>query len=284
MDWVKLTTDYYTDVAIAAGIDDAGEVMFTRGAALAGKIEQSGFIPEAMLMTLTRKPSVAAAKKVAAQLIAQDLWEKVPGGYLVVNFARIQAELEKIVAAKQRDRVRKRAERAASKDSSGDMSTDSPRPRPEDRLLDQDLELDAAAAAAREATKPATAGPAADLPAAVEILRSALDARNLTARWDRVTADDAAEIAALVELHGDGPLVKAAMTAHQPDKPLVFASGWLPGWRALRAPGQRLAVVADDCTEPGHTGTVRHCNQCHSEAIGGTLAPNKSQLSKRGRP
>ena len=268
MDWVKLTTDYYTDVAIAAGLDDAGEVMFTRGAALAGKIEQSGFIPEAMLMTLTRKPSVAAAKKVAAQLIAQDLWEKVPGGYLVVNFARIQAELEKIVAAKQRDKIRKRAERAASKDSSGDMSEDSPRPRPEDRLLDQDLELDAAAAAAREAPKPATAPPAADLPAAVEILRSALEARHLVARWDRLTTADAAEVETLIGVHGDTALVRSAMAAYQPDKPLVFASGWLPGWRALR-PAGHLAAVADDCTEPGHTGTVRHCNQCHSERLAG---------------
>ena len=40
MEWVKLTTDYFRDLAIALG-DDALEVMFTRGLALAGEIEQA---------------------------------------------------------------------------------------------------------------------------------------------------------------------------------------------------------------------------------------------------
>ena len=72
MEWVKLTTDYFRDLAIALG-DDAQEVMFTRGLALAGEIEQSGFIPDAMLPGLTRRP--ALAKKTAQKLVKADLWE-----------------------------------------------------------------------------------------------------------------------------------------------------------------------------------------------------------------
>lgn len=256
MDWVKLTTDYYDDLAIAAG-SDAEEVMFTRGCALAGKLEEHGFIPDFMLARLTRRPHLA--KRTAAGLVRSGLWARVKGGYQIENWEKIQAELEKLVAKKKRDRERKRADRAASRAMSGDASTDSPAPRPGDRLLiqEEELEVDAAAAAGD--------GRALTLPASVEILRAALEAHKLTVRWDLLTPDQLIEINDLIALHGDGPLVKSALSQYQPDRPPGTAQAWLGGWRQIRQPGDLAVVQADPCPEPGHSGTTRRCNQCAAD-------------------
>lgn len=261
MDWVKLTTDYYRDLAVVTGTD-AAEVMWTRGLALAGEIEQSGFLPDALLATLTRRP--AQAKRIAGELVRAGLWDRVKGGYQIVNFARINEELERIVERKRRDRDRKRKERAASHESSDpasvDVSADSPAPRPKDRLSGESKSK-RTTAAAREGD----AGKTLDLPPAVEILRAALEARKLVVRWDRLTSEQHTEIEQLIETHGDAALVASAMRDFQTDKPAVFAQAWLPSWRHLRRPGD-LAVVPDEpCTEPGHSGTTRHCVQCASE-------------------
>lgn len=259
MDWVKLTTDYYRDIAIAVGTD-AAEVMFTRGCALAGEIEQHGFLPEAMIPALTRKP--AQAKRIAGELVKADLWEKVRGGYQIVNWATIQAELEKLVERKKRDRERKRAERAASRrpsdEASTDASTDSPAPCPEDRLLIKSKSKKTTAAAGAR-------GASSDLPPAVAILRSKLDARKLTVRWNNLTSDEIDEIEGLIEVHGDAALVHSALQSFRTDSPPVLARAWLGQWRDLRAPGDLAAVTDDPCDQPGHSGTTRHCVQCASE-------------------
>ncbi len=269
MEWVKLTTDYYDDFAIVS-VDDAAEVMFTRGIALAGKLEQHGFIPEAMLLRLTRKTTMIQAKKVAGILVKSGLWERVRNGYQIVNFEAINSELEKLVAKKKRDRERKAAERAASRAASEDMSTDessdSPAPCPEDSLLDHKSKSQKKnAAAATRVARGDERPPSDDLPPAVAILRSALDARKLSVRWDRLTADELDEIEHLIDTHGDSALVKSALAAYQPNQPPVYAKAWLGGWRALRAPGQ-LELV-ENCTEPGHSGTEKHCTQCASERL-----------------
>lgn len=103
------------------------------------------------------------------------------------------------------------------------------------------------------------------LPPAVEILRAQLDARKLTVRWDKLDASALAEIEALIDLHGDGPLVRAAVQSYRPDSPPAFAQAWLASWRALPAPGHLLRVADPACTEPGHTGTTRYCVQCAAE-------------------
>jgi hypothetical protein len=256
VDWVKSMTDYYNDFAVATG-SDAMEVMFKRGNALAGKLEEHGFIPDAMLPQLTRKP--VQAKKIAGDLVKAGLWEKVRGGYQIVNFAKVNDELERLVAKKKRDRDRKRAERSASRAVSEDASGDSPAPRPVDRLLiqEEELEVDAAAAAG--------GGRTATLPAAVEILRAALEAHKLVVRWDLLTVDHVSTIETLIEAHGDGPLVKSALSQYQPDRPPATAQAWIGGWQQLRKPGDLAVVQAAPCPEPGHSGTTRRCNQCASE-------------------
>lgn len=256
MEWVKSKVGYYRHLAIATG-SDALEVMFKRGDALAGELGTDGFIPDAMLPQLCRRPN--QAKKLAEKLVESGLWDRVRGGYLIVDFASINSELVRLSQRKQRDRERKRAERAASSDASAepssDMSTDSPQPRPEDSLLDHQSkrktpDKDAAAAA---------------LPPAVQILRAQLDARKLVVRWDTLTPDELADIERLAALHGDTTLIRSALASFQPAKPPATAKAWLGQWRDLRAPGDLALVAADPCPEPGHSGTTKHCAQCASE-------------------
>lgn len=123
---------------------------------------------------------------------------------------------------------------------------------------DVEGELKAAAAAGSRASL--------ELPPAAEILKGKLDAAKLTVRWDKATDADLAEIVALVEMHGDGPLVKSAMAQFRPDSPARFVGAWLGAWRSLPPPGS-LRVVAAPCEKPGHSGTVSHCTACASEAI-----------------
>lgn len=261
MDWVKLTTNYYRDLAIATG-DDAQEVMFTRGMALAGETESSGFIPEALLHTLTRKPQ--HARRTAAALVRAHLWEKVAGGWQIENFQSIQAELEKLVEKKKRDRERKRSERAQSRATSVDTSSDSPAPRPGDRLLDHQSESKTAAAAAGDAAA------AADLDPVLAVLRSKLQAhtplRGL--RFDTLTVDQAAQLVALVELHGDAPLVRVAIDTCRNPAP-THASAFLGTWAALPAPGQRLRAVKPSlCTTHQTERTPSGvCSSCASDQI-----------------
>lgn len=261
MDWVKLTTDYYRDLAVATGTD-ATEVMWTRGLALAGELEQSGFIPDALLPSLSRRP--AQARRTANALVRADLWDRVEGGYQIVNFTRINEELERLVERKRRDRDRKRASRASQRTVSAGPSADTSTDGHEESLYESESKTEDAVAAA--AKTPHRGRATADLPPPLEILRAALEAHRLTVRWDRLTREQIAEVEHLIDTHGDTALVQAAVRAFQPNKPAAFAQAWLPAWRELRRPGDLAAVPEPDpCPLAGHTGTTRHCVQCASE-------------------
>lgn len=107
----------------------------------------------------------------------------------------------------------------------------------------------------------------APLPPPLAILRSKLNARRLTVRWDKLTGDQRAQIEALIGLHGDEPLVKAALNSYRPNNPPVFAQAWIETWAALPAPGEHLRLAPEPpCPERGHNGTTRHCIECASEA------------------
>lgn len=257
MEWVKSLTGYYRLLEIATG-SDAMEVMFKRADALAGELGSDGFIPDAMLSQLTRKP--AQAKKIAGQLVDTGLWVRVNGGYLIVDWASINAELKRLHDRKRRDRDRKRADRAASRDLSTDVSADSPADGPTDSLYESERKT-------KKETAAAAAVPAQPLPPALEILKTKLDARKMTARWDRLTAEHVATIERLVEIHGDGPLVHSALMTHRPDSPAAFAQAWIGAWSSLPEPGAGLRLVDEPkCSEPGHSGTTRHCIQCAADA------------------
>jgi hypothetical protein len=104
-----------------------------------------------------------------------------------------------------------------------------------------------AAAASFSEPPPPQFVPTDKLPGELAVLRSKLEARKLYVRWDQLTADRVQAIVDLISLHGDAPLVTAAVKEFRADNPLVFAQGWINGWQALPAPGDRLRLVTEHC-------------------------------------
>lgn len=84
MDWVKLSTRYYLDPAMASLPDADAEVMFTRGLAYAGAEETSGFIPSGIVPTLCRRRRYEAT---ADALVKAGKWKRVRGGYRIVGWS-----------------------------------------------------------------------------------------------------------------------------------------------------------------------------------------------------
>lgn len=257
MDWVKLATGYFRDLAIAT-VDDACEVMFTRGLAYSGEAETSGFIPAALLPALTRRP--AAAARTAAKLVQAGLWERAQKGgvkgYDIVNWHEHQADLERYIARKRRDAERKRAERASrtSADTSTDTSQDSPHVSMSGEV-EEELEEETAAAAAvpgRGGRGSATAGTDDGLPTAVAILASKMRAFTplQTLRFDSLTAAQTEQILDLIDVHGDDRLLELAKTNLRTPPPVSVAA-FLKSWAAAPVPGQRLAIVEARCHHCG---------------------------------
>lgn len=119
MDWVKLSSRYYLDVAIASLPDADTEVMFTRGLAYAGDQETHGFIPAGMLPALCRRRRYEAC---ADALVAASLWLPSRGGYQIARWEEWQLELEAIARRRSADRERKRQERARQKEEEQQVS------------------------------------------------------------------------------------------------------------------------------------------------------------------
>lgn len=243
MDWVKSLVGYYRLIEIATG-SDAMEVMFKRADALAGELRSGGFIPDAMLPQLCRKP--AQAKKTAQQLVDTGLWVRVDGGFVIVDWATINAELVKLQDRKRRDRERKRASRATSHDVSEDASADSPADGHGESLYESERKSKkkTAAAAAVGAAAAAHVDNQPHLPPVLEIFRGKLQAHTAlrALRFDTLDADQIARLVALVALHGDDRLVTVARDTCRTPAP-TYVTAFLGTWDALPHPGQRLAVV-----------------------------------------
>lgn len=250
MDFVKLRTRYYADVALMRAGEPA-EVLFTRGLAYAGEQETDGFIPTEALPRLT--PTRGRARVNA--LIREGLWEPVLGGWLICGWVKHQITADQL--EQKRAAGRERVAKHRAKKPPGNAVTNSERCSTEVRGKREED----AAAAASGATPP--------LPPSLEILKTRLDAAKLVVRWDRLAAnpEQVAAVEQLIELHGDGPLVKSALMTHRPDSPAAFAQAWLGAWSSLPAPGAGLRVVTSPCTESGHSGTTTHCVQCASERL-----------------
>lgn len=237
--WVKLPTDYQRrlDIALAAqtaATRVAAELLWARAWAWCGEAESAGFVPRSTVTT-----ALGSRLPVAETLVDTGLWEAMPSGFNVLGWEEIAGTPEEITARRLADAARKRKQRSQnlkSQDVSRDMS------QPESRDVTRaELEVDAATASQQQHGQP--------LPPRVEILRSKLDARRLVVRWDGLTAAQLDEIATLQELHGDGPLVQAALNAFRPESPAVYAQAWLGSWRALPHPSQGLALVTEKCPE-----------------------------------
>lgn len=123
MKFVKLTSNYYLDPAVAAELSDAGEVAFTRSIAYCGNAESGGFISEAVLSGFVRKYTPARGRKVAAELVAARLWVEVPGGWRLRTWQKQQEELERLLARRRNDaerQQRRRSKTSESRDESRD--------------------------------------------------------------------------------------------------------------------------------------------------------------------
>ncbi len=93
MSWVKLDDGYDEHPKVQLAGEDAS-YMFVRGLLYCNRQKTLGFIPEGKVASLTTKPHW---KKLANTLVTcgeslgeQGMWEKVAGGYLVVNYAKYQ--------------------------------------------------------------------------------------------------------------------------------------------------------------------------------------------------
>ncbi|TAJ21801.1 MAG: hypothetical protein EPO65_00440 [Dehalococcoidia bacterium] len=247
MDWVKLRTNYWLDVAIVRA-GEAAEVLWVRAKAYCGAEENGGFVPRELLPRLTPLRGTARARA----LVREGLWTVVDGGWQFVDWDQVTRE--QLEAQREAGRARQTAYRARRNGGSNAVTnTDVTEERRE------------------EAEEKAAAAAAAALPASVEILRAALEAHRLHVRWDLLDPDQVADIEALIAIHGDGPLVKSALAQYQPDRPPATAQAWLGGWQQLRRPGDLAAVKPDPCPEPGHSGTTRHCAQCAADRLAGGI-------------
>ncbi|MFF4548643.1 hypothetical protein ACFY1J_31160 [Streptomyces sp. NPDC001406] len=136
MDWVKLSSSYYLDPAVASLPDAEAEIGFIRSLAYAGAQETSGFIPAAIAPSLFRRRRYAASVEA---LVAASLWIPVCGdrdqleGWRIARWQEWQEELEALARRRAADRDRKRKERDRRKNEqvkplSRDTSADSPQP------------------------------------------------------------------------------------------------------------------------------------------------------------
>jgi hypothetical protein len=256
MDWVKLSSNYYNDPAVMRA-GEAAEVLFTRALAYCGDQETEGFIPEEALLRLT--PTRAAAR--AAALVTEGLWTVVDGGWRFVAWERHQVAQQRLQERREANRERQAKHRANRRTANGVRNAVT---NGDVTLSEVEEEVDAAAAATREP-------PTQPLSPYLEVLRRKLEARKMVVRWDKLDEDQVAEIEALISIHGDGPLIAAAVRSYQPDNPPAFAQAWLGAWTQLAPPGVVGLRLVDDpaCTQPGHNGTTRFCRECIVEQKAG---------------
>lgn len=251
--FVKLLTGYFRDIAIASGTD-AMEVMFTRGIATCGETETGGFIPDAIVPSLTRKP--AQAQKIALALVAAGLWEVsnrngIPG-YEVRTFLTHNRDLDELQARRRNDRERQRRHRDRSRDSSQGQSRDNSR---DVTTPEKEEEKEAAAAA------PAARGgkiPVDDLPGPVLKLRDRFSEFTVlnTVRFTDLTPDWLDKLIPLLDRHGVDTLTDFARRTQRPVGGVSTVQGFIPTWADIASP---RAVDADMPKCPICSKTVTAC-------------------------
>ena len=225
MEWVKLDSTYYLDVAIVRA-GEAAEVLFVRAMAYCGDQENDGLVEREILPRLcpTRGRSRAAA------LVREGLWEVVPAGWQFASWTRHQRTREQMDAEREANRLRK-AKSRAKEDGHAVSHAVTPAGVTEQRR-GEEMRGDAAAAAA------------APIDPILDVLRAKLQAhtRLQALRFDTLSDDQSRLLVALIDKHGDDRLVKVALDTCKPIPP-VHVSAFLGTWEALPAPGVRLASV-----------------------------------------
>lgn len=252
MEWVKLDSTYYLDAAIVRA-GEAAEVLFLRAMAYCGDQENDGLVEAAILPRLC--PTKGRAR--AAALVAEGLWEVVPGGWRFVSWRDHQVTSAEMDARRESARARQARRRARN----GVSHAVTPREVTEQRRGEKNT----AAAAAVDAAA------AAQLDPVLDVLRAKVQAhtRLQALRFDTLTPEQTSQLVGLVERHGDDRLVQVALDTCRATPP-VHVSAFLGTWDALPAPGQRLRAVEQtfcsihDWIRRSPAGV---CAACASEAL-----------------
>jgi hypothetical protein len=238
-----------------------------------------GFIPADELEAWDDDATALAARLVDARLWVEDELDGEPG-YRFHDWSRRNPDAASVLAKREAESEGgRRGNHVRWHVSAGIAVADCEFCNPEGSVTRSGTRSgdDQVTRVAPESSRPgpsrpaAAAGAAPPLPPALEILKARLDASKMTARWDRLTAEQHEQIEQLIEVHGDAALVKSAIAQYRPGSPAVFAQAWLPGWQTLIAPGTALRLV-DDPPCPKHEaqgGTTRHCASCAADRLAG---------------
>lgn len=121
VDWFKQRTGYYMEPEMQRAGEKA-EVLHLRAKSYCADAETGGYVPETVLPMLT---PTGWRQRVAA-LVTVGLWDRVQGGYRIVDWDEDQAELEALAARRRSDRDRKRTQRQreSSRDNRVEASRD----------------------------------------------------------------------------------------------------------------------------------------------------------------
>lgn len=149
------------------------------------------------------------------------------------------------------------------------------KPRRTSREVSRTPRTSASEGTGQEGTSAAAAAgdaAAAALPGRLAILQSKLQAhtplRGL--RFDTLTDDQVDRLAALVELHGDDPLVTVAIATCRNPAP-TYVTAFLGTWEALPPPGRPLHVVKQQLCDIHSTplSPTGVCSSCASDLKAG---------------
>ncbi|TXG88273.1 hypothetical protein DW322_01045 [Rhodococcus rhodnii] len=86
----------------------------------------------------------------------------------------------------------------------------------------------------------------------LDALRSACRTAGITARWDSLRPDQAAEISHLITQHGIDALVRHAAAHQRSERPTLYVQGWIGSWQMLTAPRTDVPAGPTACTDCDH--------------------------------
>lgn len=122
MEWVKLSTRFYLDPAVASLPDAETELGFIRSLAYAGAQQTGGFIPTGIAASLFRRRRYQSSVNA---LVAACLWIPTDRdrdqleGWQIARWEEWQTELEAITRRRAADRDRKRRQRDKARNTAG---------------------------------------------------------------------------------------------------------------------------------------------------------------------
>lgn len=110
MPWLRIDDRVRTHPKIVAAGPDASWFWFC-GICYCREHLTDGFLPSGILASLCPGVGIAAARRLATKLVAENLWHKVQGGYQVHDFLEWNPARAVVMAKRKEERERKERER-----------------------------------------------------------------------------------------------------------------------------------------------------------------------------